>query len=38
VLSAGFAAHVPKPVEPEVLVEVLSRVLTRDRAGGERLH
>ena len=38
VLSAGFVAHVPKPVEPEVLVEVLSRVLSRDRTGGERLH
>jgi len=37
-LSAGFVAHVPKPVEPEVLVEVLSGVLTRNRAGGEHLH
>ena len=27
VLAAGFAAHVPKPVEPAVLLEVLNQVL-----------
>jgi CheY-like chemotaxis protein len=37
VLAAGFVAHVPKPVQPEVLVKVLGDVVGR-RTPGSQLH
>jgi PAS domain S-box-containing protein len=37
VLAAGFAAHVPKPVELEVLLTVLTQALA-GRSSTERLH
>ena len=34
-LAAGFQAHVPKPVEPETVLETVAGLLGRDRAKGD---
>jgi CheY-like chemotaxis protein len=33
ILSAGFDAYVPKPVEPDELAAVIARLVSRDHAG-----